>query len=321
MTIKVVCQCGATFGAKDELAGRTVACPKCKQPLRIGAAPAPAPAPARAPTPAPAAGGMSDLLDEAGIESVQGPRCPQCSKQVQHGALLCTNCGFNLQTGESIEGAEIAVQGEGGDMAVADMLLSSAADRIANEKLEDKKTRAQGAPIWVYCIALAGVLAFVACMLMIPREIAFVYNGWGLIIFGNVIVVVYSIRIIIVAFQEDITCGLLYLFLPFYSLYYFVTRWDRVKGFIIMWMVGNMFASIGGGMIAMAPMMKIKARDDAHLYQHTPPSRVAVADPAEHRPAASASQEKGLASAWSGQLAQPSLLGERTDPPTTGIGV
>jgi len=36
MTIEAVCPCGAKFKAKDELAGKRVKCPKCKQPFVVG---------------------------------------------------------------------------------------------------------------------------------------------------------------------------------------------------------------------------------------------------------------------------------------------
>lgn len=43
MPIAVSCKaCGASFRAKDDLAGKTVRCPKCKEPLRIPSAAAPA---------------------------------------------------------------------------------------------------------------------------------------------------------------------------------------------------------------------------------------------------------------------------------------
>jgi uncharacterized Zn finger protein (UPF0148 family) len=38
MPIRVVCACGAKLNAKDELAGRTVKCPKCSEPLKVPAA-------------------------------------------------------------------------------------------------------------------------------------------------------------------------------------------------------------------------------------------------------------------------------------------
>src|SRR5436190_20000453 len=48
MPIKVQCACGKAFAAKDELAGKTVKCPGCQQPLKIpGGAPASAKAPAK----------------------------------------------------------------------------------------------------------------------------------------------------------------------------------------------------------------------------------------------------------------------------------
>ncbi|MDP6468768.1 MAG: hypothetical protein QF918_13555 [Pirellulaceae bacterium] len=270
MTIKVVCQCGASFGAKDELAGRKVACPKCKQPLEIGAAPAPTPA---------VSGAMSDLLDEAGFDNVQGPRCPKCSKPIQPGALLCVSCGFNLQTGEEIEGAEVKAQAERGDKGVANKLLDGAATRIAHEKLEDKKTRAQGAPVWVYFVAFAGVLAFVACMLLMPRDRAFLINGNGLIIFGGIIISMYGIRMAIAAFMEDTVCGLLWLFVPFYQLYYLATRWSRLSGFFMLQLLGVVFIFIGWGMVYISPNMAIKEdREDVYLPQSEPPASVACVD-------------------------------------------
>jgi len=79
MPIKVQCACGKSFAAKDELAGKTVKCPACQQPLKIpGASPASAPAkpaakpaaakpaakPAAAkPAPAAPAPGGGDLFD------------------------------------------------------------------------------------------------------------------------------------------------------------------------------------------------------------------------------------------------------------------
>ena len=92
MPIKVACKCGAAFAAKDELAGRTVACPKCKQPLKIQAAqPAAAAAPA-----APHAN--ADLFDGLGLkardESI--PRCPGCNADMPANAVLCVKCGYNV---------------------------------------------------------------------------------------------------------------------------------------------------------------------------------------------------------------------------------
>lgn len=51
MPIVVSCECGQRFAARDDLAGKTVACPKCKAALTIPAAKAPPAATSTAPIP------------------------------------------------------------------------------------------------------------------------------------------------------------------------------------------------------------------------------------------------------------------------------
>ena len=72
MPIKVACQCGQQFVAKDELAGKRVKCPKCGTALTI-------------PQPGAGQGGakqqLSDLLDDAGLRA---------------GLRRCPGCGFTL---------------------------------------------------------------------------------------------------------------------------------------------------------------------------------------------------------------------------------
>ena len=97
MPIAVACQCGAKFAAKDELAGKTVKCPKCSQPLVIAAAAPGVPTAAKWPgDPL-----IAKLFDEVGLTaSKTGFRCPKCRSDVQQGAVLCVNCGTNLETGK-----------------------------------------------------------------------------------------------------------------------------------------------------------------------------------------------------------------------------
>ena len=76
MAIKVKCgSCDAGFKAKDELAGRRVKCPKCKEPLTIPSAP-----PKRVAKPVPAAPAAAhnpllDLLDEQNVQSAGSGGC------------------------------------------------------------------------------------------------------------------------------------------------------------------------------------------------------------------------------------------------------
>src|SRR6185436_4284646 len=104
MPIKVSCQCGQTFAIKDEMAGKTLKCPKCQQPLKVparSAAPAARPAQAAAPAPAAPTGSLAGLFDEAGFKEHKGPRCPQCGQPLKTAdAIMCTHCGLNLQSGQ-----------------------------------------------------------------------------------------------------------------------------------------------------------------------------------------------------------------------------
>jgi hypothetical protein len=60
---------------------------------------------------------------------------------------------------------------------------------------------------------------------------------------GIAVSFVCGLWILVLAFQEDPLCGVLYLFLPFYALYYVVTRWEET------WF--PVAISAAGGMIAM----------------------------------------------------------------------
>jgi predicted Zn finger-like uncharacterized protein len=114
MPIKVQCEsCGASFKAKEALAGKRVRCPKCKQPLTIpaaGAGSAKPAAPAKKSRPKAAAGSvranpnpMMDLLDEANVKGVsRGPTCDHCAAELMPGAVICIECGYNLETGKLV---------------------------------------------------------------------------------------------------------------------------------------------------------------------------------------------------------------------------
>lgn len=166
MTIKARCgSCGTNFQAKDSLAGKRVKCPKCAQPIVIGAGNPTAPAgktgtatqarpgqaaagkrPTTAGTAA-AAGAYNpllDLLDEVNVKSaVRGPMCPNCSAEMKPGSILCVSCGFNIETGERLR---TSVYDDDEDTGIADVGLTDA-DRImskAERDIDDMPVTAHG---------------------------------------------------------------------------------------------------------------------------------------------------------------------------------
>lgn len=90
MPIPVTCPCGARFAAQDQLAGKTVKCPKCGGPLAIPT-----------PTPLPADTGVAAILDEIGFQTAEGGAvvCPKCRTGLPPGQIECRACGYNLHTG------------------------------------------------------------------------------------------------------------------------------------------------------------------------------------------------------------------------------
>jgi hypothetical protein len=187
----VQCACGKAFAAKDELAGKTVKCPACQQPLKIpggGAAAAPAaksaakpsapasPAkqaaskPAVAPArPAAAAASAGDLFDEIGLEAAAPDTrpCPGCTEPMPLAAVICIKCGYNTRLGRRMEtvrvGSETAAVGHG---VVAHDLLNKAAQVMDEDAAEEVKKTKEGLPWWVFLIALCILIGFVTCMLL-----------------------------------------------------------------------------------------------------------------------------------------------------------
>lgn len=181
MPIKVQCACGKAFAAKDELAGKTVKCPNCQQPLKIAAgggnnqpakAAAPtgksAPAKAAAPKAAPAAPPHDDLFDEIGLAPpVEGMRpCPGCSEPMPIDAILCVKCGYNTRIGRRMHTEVAEAEEHVGHGAVAQDLLDKAANVIDGDAEAEKAKTAEGMPWWVYLLVLIVLISIAAAMIM-----------------------------------------------------------------------------------------------------------------------------------------------------------
>lgn len=108
MSIRVACQCGQRFAAEERLAGRTLKCPKCGQPLKIPHPKQPKPELPRS-EPLGQRDAVADLLDEAGMDgsipvegAIQENRCPGCGSPMPPGAIVCVHCGYSQKLGRKI---------------------------------------------------------------------------------------------------------------------------------------------------------------------------------------------------------------------------
>lgn len=272
MPIKVACHCGQSFTAKDDLAGQTLLCPKCSQPLTIPSPNARAQAQQLKP-----ADSMADLFDEVGLKEYRGARCPKCNAPLKPDAVLCTECGFHLQSGQILQGAKVYKAGERGHAEATDTLLERAAKQIEIDKVELKKSLSQGLPAWMYFLALTALSAFVITMFMIPREKAFLISGYSLWGFAMLMEFYYYVRQVMVAFSESTACGLMFVLLPVYPLYYLITRWDKIGTFFLLQLGFTIVIFFGMVMVALAPMMKKDKEASYNPSWPTQPHYVAVA--------------------------------------------
>ena len=162
MPIPVSCQCGASFQAPDQLAGRVTTCPKCQ---------------AQLPIPAPQVhSGITDLLDELGVDASSGMagKCPHCYVDLQPNAVICTGCGTNLQTGASvIQKKKKHFQTEAPDdgPSLGDARLDKAARELAKDAADSKKS-SDPVTWWVYLAILDLVLSLcvTAAVMMMTHD-------------------------------------------------------------------------------------------------------------------------------------------------------
>lgn len=267
MPIKVTCRCGQQFAAKDELAGKVVKCPKCKESLQVGAPPATQGA--RGPSGTEAAGAtpsaVAALLDEVGFhvhedkadEAIQ--RCPACDQKISDRAVLCVYCGYHLERGKFIKGAggvgALAQKAEGHEGA-AQMLLKKAEVAIDQDKDEERKIRTQGMPLWMLISILSMIATFTIGMSVLPADRAFTITGYVWIGVCGTLAVFYWFWLVVLAFKESISQGLLVEFVPFYAFYYVFKRWADLGKIFMIHATLLILAPLGLVLIALAPKMK-----------------------------------------------------------------
>ncbi len=145
MTIKVGCgNCQSSFAVRDDFAGKSVKCPKCKSPMKVPGGGSGSPVANKPAAPARTAGAASsgsgrkfnpllDLLDEAGVEAKpRGRACPMCAAEMSPTAVICIQCGFNAATGEKLRTAVLLDEDDygGGEQTDAEKILAKAEKEI-----------------------------------------------------------------------------------------------------------------------------------------------------------------------------------------------
>jgi hypothetical protein len=252
MPIKVACQCGQQFAAKDELAGKRVKCPKCGTLLTI---PQPGAGPSRTGKP------LSELLDDVGMRAGIR-RCPGCGAELGEAAVLCVMCGYDSRLGRRLK-TRVGVVVEADDEGLGELpthgveALDKAERQIAREKLE-QRLLIKGAPWWMILLALLGLIGFAIGMVSMPQEDVMVNSGMLLQVAGGLIVAFYFLRVVITGFKESVLDGVVSVILPPIFMY---KRWDRVVGLVILMFVGGACFGLGFFLTWLGP--KFQATDES----------------------------------------------------------
>lgn len=104
-------------------------------------------------------------------------------------------------------------------------------------------------PSWLP-LALLGAYALLFALSFASASIAMVF----IVLTGLIVVALYligGIGMLVTPFRESVACGLMYLFLPFYGLYYLVSRWDAMKRWFLTSLAGLAMAIFMGVCIPM----------------------------------------------------------------------
>lgn len=74
----------------------------------------------------------------------------------------------------------------------------------------------------------AGIALFVGLVCMLSAWAGQVVSV-GVILICALLMLVSNVHFLVLAFQESIGCGLMVLFVPFYAVYYLITRWETQR--------------------------------------------------------------------------------------------
>lgn len=258
MPIRINCHCGKVLNVPDTMAGKAVKCPGCGKPVKVpgtgGGSQAKAAAPAQ-PAAVPASSRMNDLFSEEGFSEHVAAVCPACRQEMDAGAVLCTKCGYNKESGERMTGHMTA----GVDVSHGTLALQKAEqDMVKDRELQAKLLAGGGLPWWglalvLFMISSALTIAVLAVNASRRVDETITFNPMGL--FLTLAAVAFSLvslgaywMIVVHAFKTLGKKGLLAL-IPPWAIYYVCKNPKQTWRFLAACVV---LGGIAGGLFAAA---------------------------------------------------------------------
>jgi len=94
-----------------------------------------------------------------------------------------------------------------------------------------------------------------------PRSRAFFLSGCVCITVCGIVASAFGLRIMIIAFKESAVTGLLYLFVPFYALFYVITRWNKCGRFFLTSLAASAMSGFGFLLLWMSTIVSDKTEE------------------------------------------------------------
>ncbi|MEO6807686.1 MAG: hypothetical protein ABI353_01050, partial [Isosphaeraceae bacterium] len=263
MSITFPCsQCGQRYQVDESLTGKRMKCKKCETVMKIpasnpsaptrpplqtfGTAASPAPPPpkpaARRPAPPPPADRFTidDVEDPYGLDSAPLPSVAPKPMDDWDDELLPARATIARAKPSSSKSKGSRSDGDVMD-AVSKWTAIVGCGALGVFILLTL--------IGVFVIPYRGVLLLGMVMSVVALLVAMVMIGTG------------AIWGLVLSFMESALCGLLYLFLPFYGLYYIITRWDEMRRPVLLNLAGAglLLATAITSSLAFPAIQKVRA--------------------------------------------------------------
>lgn len=295
MPIPLKCDhCGRSLSVSSKLAGKKGKCPKCQGQIRIPniqtkqtASESVSPAQTKSPadgkvsaqrvsessrkhaatqaTPAKSVPSrMSSLLDEVGLVQKTGPVCPSCGLSIRPGTVVCTSCGFHLETKKKMTGYDARIERPEFD----NLHLQQAVNNMSRETEMDSRREKSAMPWWVLASFLIGavILCGAGVVLVdanfgepapentrlgrIQRVPVLVILGTTVGVTGLALALFAHLNICVFGFQKKLMHGIGCFFLPLiFSIPYGIKNWTSNKAPVKGLILAIVFISIGAGLI------------------------------------------------------------------------
>lgn len=198
---------------------------------------------------------MNDLFDEEGFSAHVAAVCPACRAEMEAGAVLCTKCGYNTQTGEQFQSHKTA----GVDIDHGELALEKAeSDLVKDKQMQQQLLRGAGLPWWGLALVLflLGSGLTIAVLTVnasrrVDESITFNPMGLFLLLAGVAFYLVAQgayIMIMVHAFKQETKQGLLMLIPPYAFYYVYQNARETWKLMAVTILAGG----IAGGLLAAA---------------------------------------------------------------------